>query len=175
MTEAPGKAAQMTVRNPCRYCATDDDMRDYCSHTPAEVALSEAIAKAIHERQPTADEVTFILEAEDASNVIGCLGERREWVVEIERATVATRLVVNGVAFAIDPNEEGSGIARPQPPDFTCLACGESYAKVTESGCHVMEWSPAGVTVECHECGEVQFVPAWWPAESEGEQVTDDA
>ena len=162
-------------RNPCRYCAADDDYREFCSHTPAEVALSEAIAAAVHGAEPTVDQVSFFLWAEDAANVIACLGDRPEWAVEVERETAATRLVVNGVAFAIDPNEEGPGIARPQPPNFVCTSCGESYGEVTEAGCHVMEWSPAGVTVECYECAEVQFVPPWWPAESEGEAVTADA
>lgn len=172
---ATAKPASEPVRNPCRYCAADDDMREWCSHTPSEVALAEAIGRAVQGDKMTDEHPAFFLWAEDPANVIACLGEQSTWTVTTNPVGYDMTLVVNGVTFAVDPSEEGPGIARPVPPAFVCGSCGESWEHLAEPGCHVLEWGRDGVKVECHECYEVQTVPAWWPVESAAEAVTTDA
>jgi hypothetical protein len=148
---------------PCRLCVDDADMAMFCRHTEAEVALAEAIARAVQGDACTPEHAAFFLHAEDPANVIACLGEHSSWTVTTNPAGYDMTLVVNGVVFAVDPNEEGAGIARPQPPAFICQRCGKSWAEAAETGCHVLNWSREGVEVECDECSEVQTVPRWWP------------
>lgn len=159
MPDTPGNAA-------CRFCVGDEDMAMFCTHTPAEVALAEAIARAVQGDDYTDEHGQFFLEAEDPANVIACLGEQSTWTVTTNPLGYDMTLVVNGVTFAVDANEEGPGIARPQPPAFVCGHCGESWAEVTDVGCTVLNWNREGVEVECDECFEVQTVPAWWPQEA---------